>query len=134
MTATLRSSRAAASPASPFDDAWCMAAMQAGLAPWIYDVATDHLRWSEALHAGLGYPSLPSAPTVRWWMSQVHPEDAERAALAYDAVGAGQITSWSIPYRMRRADGGWASVVDVGHATRDHVGQLVQLAGYVVFA
>lgn len=133
MTTTRFASSAHGAAASPFDDPWCSAAMQAGLAPWVYDVATDRLRWSQPLHAGLGYPDLPSAPTVRWWMSQVHPEDAERAALTYDAVGAGTLTTWSVPYRLRRADGTWAAVVDVGHATRDATGQLLQLAGYVVF-
>lgn len=133
MSAVRRTASLPEAADSPFDTPWCLAAMEAGLAPWFYDVATDRLHWSHALHAGLGYPALPSAPTVRWWMSQVHPDDAEHAAHTYDAVGAGTITTWSLPYRLRRADGSWAPVVDVGHATRDVTGKLAQLAGYVLF-
>lgn len=118
---------------APFTDPWCQAARRAGLAPWVYEVAADRLTWSTELHGGLGYPQLPSAPTVRWWMTQLHPEDAPHAALTYDAVGAGRLEEWSLPYRLKRADGGWATVTDIGHAIRDDAGQLVRLVGYVVF-
>ncbi|MCU0623790.1 MAG: PAS domain-containing protein [Gemmatimonadaceae bacterium] len=114
-----------------FADPWCRAARAAGLAPWRYDVATDRLVWSHALHAALGHPALPSAPTVRWWMTQVHPDDAAEAARAYDAIGAGQAETWRIPYRLRRADGGYAAVIDIGAAVRGPGGALVQLVGYV---
>lgn len=125
--------RTSPSDQAPFDDPWCRAARAAGLAPWAYDVATDRLVWSEALHAALGHPALPSAPTVRWWMNQVHPDDAAQAARAYDAIGAGHADEWSIPYRLRRADGSYAAVTDIGAAVRDDAGALVRLVGYVVF-
>jgi PAS domain-containing protein len=99
--------------------------------PWSYDVASDRLVWSDALHRALGSPPLPSAPTVRWWMTQVHPEDVALAASAYDRVGTGDADSWVMEYRLRAADGRWVRVRDVGTASRAPDGKLTRLDGYV---
>lgn len=117
--------------ADPFDAPWCRAAAFAGLAPWIYDVELDRLVWSEALHRRVGYPELPSAPTVRWWATQVHPDDLADAIRVYDDVGAGVCDEWVMPYRLRHADGSWVSVIDAGIAVRHPDGQLQRLYGYV---
>jgi PAS domain-containing protein len=116
-----------------FDHPWCRAAQTAGLAAWRYDVVADRLMWSEALHAALGYPALPSTPTIRWWMSRVHPDDVASVARAYDAASAHALDGWAVPYRLRRSDGSYSAVTDFGTAVRDDSGELVGLMGYLSF-
>ncbi len=115
----------------PFDAPWCRAAAFAGLAPWIYDADLDRLVWSETLHARAGYPELPSAPTVRWWATQVHPDDIAGAIRVYDDVSAGLTDEWVMPYRLRRSDGSWLAVIDAGIAVRHPDGRVHRLYGYV---
>jgi PAS domain-containing protein len=115
----------------PFDTPWCRAAAFAGLAPWMYDVDLDRLFWSDALHARVGYPALPSTPTVRWWATQVHPDDIAASIRVYDDVGAGVSDEWVMQYRLRHADGSWLRVTDAGIATRHADGRVHRLYGFV---
>lgn len=114
-----------------FDEPWCRAAQAAGLAAWRYDVVADHLVWSEALHAALGFPPLPSTPTVRWWLSRVHPDDVASVARAYDTACSHALESWALTYRLQRGDSTYSTVTDFGTTVRDESGGLVALLGYL---
>lgn len=116
----------------PFDSPWCRAAAAGGLLPWHYDIALDRVTWSDALRAALGDPSLPSAPNIRWWMTRVHPEDVQIAALVYDEVVHGMRETWVLEYRIRDGDGAWLPVLDCGASVRGKDGEPTALAGYLV--
>lgn len=128
----LLSASVALGRAAVFDSPWCRAAAAGGLHAWHYDIVSDRLSWSEALRLALGDPALPSAPNIRWWMTRVHPEDVEVAALVYDEVVRGASGSWALEYRMRDGAGDWVPVLDCGAAILGLDGEPAALAGYLV--
>ncbi len=89
-------------------------------AVWDWDLETNLVWRSEGFE---GVSTLDSkAPVifdVETWKEQIHPEDATRVALSLmQAIESGQDV-WSQEYRIRRADGSWATIFDRGYIQRD---------------
>ncbi|HWK08966.1 MAG TPA: ATP-binding protein [Vicinamibacterales bacterium] len=105
-----------------------LAARAANDALWDWEIQTDTLWWNEAWETLFGYRS--AAPTFAFWMSLVHPDDAERVAGALrqflDSHGS---EVWRAEYRLRRADGSYAWVLDRGYLVRCEDGTARRLIG-----
>ncbi|WP_162914730.1 sensor histidine kinase [Desertibaculum subflavum] len=95
---------------------------------WDWEVAPDRLEWSEALEPTFGYPPGAAGGTLSWWLERVHPEDRGRVEAGLVHVVA-ESASWSCEYRFRRADGGYADVLDRGYVVRDKSGRAVRMIG-----
>ncbi len=96
---------------------------------WDWDLATDEIRWSEAVARVFGHAPHALHTPVEWWHEHVHPEDRERVVGGIRAVidGGGEV--WSDEYRFRRADGSYAEVRDRGYVARDADGRPVRMIG-----
>lgn len=49
---------------------------------------------------------------IGWWQSKLHPEDQDRVMVALAEATRQKNESWSAEYRLRRADGNYAYVLD----------------------
>lgn len=96
----------------------------------IYDwnIADDTLHWGEGWAELFGYSPEPT-PFSRW-AEAVHPDDQARVVQGRrQAVASGTAPLWQAEYRLRRADGSWASVLDRGHLLRSAAGEVVRMLG-----
>ena len=64
------------------------------------------------------------------WADGVHPDDSERLTLAY-TQSVREWTSFRLEYRLRRYDGNYRHVIDVGTAYSDPGGKRVCLIGSI---
>jgi PAS domain S-box-containing protein len=96
---------------------------------WDWDLATDELRWNEAIGTAFGYAPGDVPPTVGFWYDHIHPDDRERVTGGIHAVIDDGGTAWSDEYRFRRADGGYATVLDRGVLARDETGRATRMIG-----
>ena len=102
----------------------------AGVATWEVDLASGQVTrdaaWGEML--GLAVEEIPDS--IYGWQRLVHPEDAPRVASARDAHLSGAMPEYRCEYRLRRADGQWAWVLDAGQIIeRDFSGHPRRVAG-----
>lgn len=96
---------------------------------WDWNITTDRVWRNESFHRLFGHAASELIGTTSWWLEQIHPEDIARvdAGLRY-ALDHGR-ESWSDEYRIRRADGSYAEVLDRGFIQRDADGRAVRMLG-----
>lgn len=100
----------------------------------IYDwsLADDTLYWGEGWAELFGYPLVPQPAPLGQWATAVHPDDQARVVHGRRlAVTSGAASFWQAEYRLRRADGAWARVLDRGYLLRNPQGQVVRMLGAV---
>ncbi|HLL83723.1 MAG TPA: PAS domain S-box protein, partial [Longimicrobium sp.] len=96
---------------------------------WDWDLVTTQAYWSEALAAVLGYDPAAGNPGGDWWSEHLHPDDRDQVVGRLRAALAGGAESWADEYRLRRADGSYATVLDRGLVARNEAGDPVRFVG-----
>lgn len=86
---------------------------------WEWDLVTGAVWWNENFEISYGHARSPEQTTYEFWESLVHPEDRARVLSGIEEVLAGADSTWSAEYRLRRADGAYAQVIDRGFVLRD---------------
>ncbi len=94
---------------------------------WEWNPLTGEGDRSAGFQRYFGY--APKQAGAEGWTEHIHPEDRERVMRGFQEVVAGEEESWQDTYRLRRADGSWAHVVDRCHIVRDPAGRAVQVVG-----
>ncbi len=111
------------------EERYRLAARATNDAIWDWDLATNHVRWNEALHTAHGHAPDTVEPTGDWWIDHIHPDDRARIDRSIHAVIEGDGTAWSDEYRFRRADGTYADILDRGFVLRDATGRAARMIG-----
>jgi PAS domain S-box-containing protein len=81
---------------------------------WDWDLPAGRVSWSDRVTEVLGYPPQDVRQDSGWWPSLVHPDDRDRVAEGFRRAVQGGKTLWSDEYRLRRANGTYARVLDRG--------------------
>lgn len=100
----------------------------------IYDwnVAAGTLYWGEGWAERFGYELVPQPAPLAQWAAAVHPDDQARVVQGrQQAVADADAPPWEAEYRLRRADGAWASVLDRGYLLRTAEGRVVRMLGAI---
>jgi PAS domain S-box-containing protein len=85
---------------------------------FLLDFDTGHHFWSDKFTARYGHAPLTGPDVVDEWFALVHPEEQPRIKASHSAAREGQADYWQDEYRLRRADGGYANVIDRAHFFR----------------
>ncbi len=96
---------------------------------WETDLETGKANWSEAFWDFLGFPREGTVPTLAFWKSLIHPEDAGRVASITESAAKNCEDSWTAEYRLRRADGKYADIMDRAYIIYDEVKKPVRFVG-----
>jgi PAS domain S-box-containing protein len=93
---------------------------------WDWDLKSN-LVWRsenyETMFGGSGGPQVDN------WFKRIHVEDRDRMLAGVRAAIQSQVDTWTDEYRVNRADGTVANVLDRGHIIRDGAGQAVRIIG-----
>ncbi|GJD52504.1 hypothetical protein OPKNFCMD_5270 [Methylobacterium crusticola] len=111
------------------EERYRLAARATNDAIWDWNLATDHLRWNEAVQTLFGYAADEVGPSGTWWKSHIHPDDRERVTSSIYAVIDGASEHWNAEYRFLRADGSFAEILDRGYVLRDERGRGARMIG-----
>jgi PAS domain S-box-containing protein len=99
---------------------------------WDWDILANKVSWNERVQDILGHPVVQSTQDSSWWYSLVHPDDRERVADGFRKAVAGGATHWTDEYRVRRANGTYARVLDRGSILRNAQGAPLRILGAVM--
>lgn len=97
----------------------------------VYDwnMTANDIWWNENMRLIFGYEGRPGELGFNFWVSLIHPGDAERVhASLFGAIANGK-QFWADEYRFKRADGSYANVLDRGYLVRDAQGKPVRMIG-----
>lgn len=100
-----------------------------GVVVWDYDVAKNHIWWSDNLQREFGIPPDQVEHTIEWLRAHIHPEDRERASRSMARAMASDTEQWAIEFRFRRYDGSYAFDYDRGFFVRDASGKVLRIVG-----
>ncbi|WP_181017402.1 PAS domain-containing protein [Methylobacterium sp. V23] len=111
------------------EERYRLAARATNDAIWDWDLASDHIRWNEAVQTLFGYAGDEVGPSGSWWKSHIHQDDRERVKAGIYAVIDGGAERWTDEYRFLRADGSYAYILDRGYVIRDTEGRAKRMIG-----
>ena len=111
------------------EERYRLAARATNDAIWDWDLASDQIRWNEAVRTLFGYGEDEVQAAASWWKDRIHPEDRERVVMGIHDVIEGGGIHWTDEYRFQRADGRCATVLDRGFLLRDESGRPLRMIG-----
>jgi PAS domain S-box-containing protein len=80
---------------------------------FLLDFDTNAHWWSEAFTRAFGHPPFNTPDAVARWFDLVHPADKKRVGVSHSTAKANAAAdTWQDEYRLRRADGSYARVID----------------------
>ncbi len=111
------------------EERYRLAAQATKDAIWDWDLASDTIRWNEAVEHLFGYTAGEIEACANWWKDRVHPDDRDRVVSSIEAALSGEQDSWLAEYRFQRIDRGYAVVLDRGTVLRDDNGRALRMVG-----
>lgn len=96
---------------------------------WEWDVSSGAGWWNENFETYYGHARSEEQGSAAFWESLIHPDDRERVLSSIHDALEGGASTWEAEYRLRRADGAYALVVDRGFVLRDDEGRPAKMAG-----
>ena len=79
---------------------------------FLLDFDTNDHWWSDAFTRIFGHPPFATPDAVERWFDLVHPADQPRIKISHSAARQGIAEEWQDEYRLRKADGSYARVID----------------------
>lgn len=98
-------------------------------AVWDWDIPTGSIFWGEGFLKIFGYADHMLSSDIQTRNSIIHESDAERVMGRMEIFLSSQNTNWRDDYRLRKADGTYAHVVDKGFVIRDEAGHPLRMIG-----
>jgi diguanylate cyclase (GGDEF)-like protein/PAS domain S-box-containing protein len=99
---------------------------------WDWDIANDHIWWSEGVQAVFGYPAQAFQDGFEDWAGRIEAHERARVVDSLRAAMRGGQERWRAEYRFRRHDGSYASVLDQAVFLRDADGAASHVIGSMV--
>ena len=88
---------------------------------WDWHLASGRVEWSDTLKDLFGYAERVT--DAAWREDRIHPEDRDRVKLSLErATIVNHGAAWTEEYRFRRADGGYATVMERAYIVPDDTG------------
>jgi PAS domain S-box-containing protein len=97
-------------------------------AVWDLNVTTGAVQWND-VYAQMFGRTEDTQESLQWWIDHIHPDDREHTVQSLRDALAGTADSWICEYRFRRANGGWAFLLDRAYIARDALGKPYRMVG-----
>ena len=98
---------------------------------WDWDVKSGKIWRSETFWEHFGYPPKDTEPDVTDWKDLLHPEDRDRVWNGFQIALLRRADSYEVEYRIQRADGSYATVLDRAYIVYDEAGQPTRAIGAI---
>lgn len=100
---------------------------------WDWDISTDSVTRSKGYKNIFGYDTNEATSVHSFWLKKVAPEDQIKIRASLNrALADPKKEKWKLEYRMIKADGKVADVVDRGYILRDKEGKATRMIGAVL--
>ncbi|MFC5412487.1 PAS domain S-box protein [Larkinella bovis] len=94
-----------------------------------WDIALNFIHWGEAFFRWFGYAE-DDRFSIEKWAALVHPEDIPALECSLNTTLDDPLkNSWTVSYRLKRADGVYTFVEENGYVLRDQQGRATRMIG-----
>jgi len=98
-------------------------------AVWDWDLVNNQVWWSDSFYTRFGFQQTPEVMNSGFWISRLHPEDRERVNKSLqESINTGA-TTWVSKFRLQKADGSYATIMDRGTVLTDNQGTPYRMVG-----
>ena len=101
-------------------------------AVWDWNLVTGAVWRNEGFRLLVGEKPGADGQALDAWTERIHPEDRERIEKAREAVMSAGRTNWTGEYRLSRADGSSAWVMERGYLLRDEHGRPARMIASMI--
>ena len=100
---------------------------------WDWDIKTDYVTRSKGYKEIFGYDADNATSVNSFWLDKVAEEDREKVELSLNcALKDPEAKKWKLEYRINKANGKVAHVIDRGYILRDKNGEATRMVGAVL--
>lgn len=112
------------------EERYALAARATGDVIWDWNLDDGSVCRVATENAMLGYPSkMFTGFSCEWWLMLVHPADSDRVRQGLREIISGEEDHWRAEYRLRKADGTYAHILDRGYLVRTEAGAPRRMVG-----
>jgi PAS domain S-box-containing protein len=108
-----------------------MALDAARMGTWEWDIAADHIYWSDKVEAIFGLTPGSFAGTLQAYLQLIHPDDRAQVEQAIARTVNGTADDYAVEHRIASPGGGVRWLAGKGRAYRDPSGNALRMAGTV---
>ncbi|GAA4212865.1 hypothetical protein GCM10022289_44270 [Pedobacter jeongneungensis] len=99
---------------------------------WDWNLAHNTMWRSDNFTTMFGYEKDLETQNIAFWFDKIHPDDRERVKTSvYDAINHNE-TQWTAQYRLQKADGSYATLLDRGSILLDDLQTPYRMVGSIV--
>lgn len=98
-------------------------------AVWDCKLLTEELYWAENFKTLFGHSPGKETDNFPLWQELLHPGDRERVLKRLEQVLEGDEMNWVEEYRLKKANGEYAAVLDKAILLRDNTGKAYRMIG-----
>jgi two-component system CheB/CheR fusion protein len=95
---------------------------------WDWNLTNNNVWWSDNFYSVYGYESEGSDNRT-FWQQNIHPDDKDRVIKSISRAVNTKQSQWSEGYRLRRANGAYAYVLDRGYLLLDEYNTPYRMLG-----
>jgi two-component system CheB/CheR fusion protein len=95
---------------------------------WDWNLANNNVWWSDNFYAVYGH-TKDGSNSRTFWLNNIHPDDRERVRTSISHAVNTKQSQWTEGYRLRRADGTYAHVLDRGYLLLDEYATPYRMLG-----
>ena len=100
---------------------------------WEWDIASDSVVRSKGYKKIFGYDTNEATSVHSFWVTKVTEEDQVRIKESLNkAIEDPKAKKWKLEYKIKKADGNIAFVIDRGYILRDDSGKAIRIVGAVL--
>lgn len=96
-----------------------------------WDLTSNVIVWGEAFHFMFGYSQEEFSPTIEAYLDKIHPEERNKISESFNRTIEGKENHRIVEYRLKKADGTYASVIERSTILRDENGKAFQMIGAI---
>lgn len=101
-------------------------------AVWDWDLVNNHVWWSDSFYTRFGFVKSENSQQTAFWLGRVHADDRQRVNESLqEAINSGSGT-WSERFRLQKADGSYAVILNRGSVLADTSGTPYRMVGAMV--
>ncbi len=99
---------------------------------WDFDIINNKVWWNDNFIKVFGNYNGEDISKFNFWISKIHPDDAEGCKESYTNVINSKENYWSYEFRFQRADKSYAYVLDRGYIIYDKNNDFVRMVGAMI--
>ncbi|WP_247235630.1 PAS domain S-box protein [Telluribacter sp. SYSU D00476] len=99
---------------------------------WEWDPMDGKIHWGDGYKTLFGYDIAEKIYDTDSWLAHIHPDDSKAVMESiHQSIRSSQATQWRNVYRLVRAEGSYATVLDRGFLIRGNDGTPIRMIGSI---